>query len=259
MSASLLTALLLLAPADGVSSAELARQAEESFDEGLRHRLAGERSREQFRAAAAAYEELHRRGANNGLLFGNLGNARMLAGDLPGAILAYRLGLRITPTDRYLRENLAEARSRVAFRDGSVLGRPADDDRPPWLTVPGNDWLFAFALLIYTAGCVAITRWWMLRRRMMLLAGLVLLVLAVGMGGLLHHLDRMREDRPIVVIAVDGTQLRKGDGVLFPPRYETPLNRGIEARLLYRRDGWLQIELAGGEVGWVAEREAVVE
>ncbi len=250
MSLSLLTAVLLFAPADGVSSAELARRAEESFDEGLRSRLAGKRSREQFRAAVAAYEELHRRGANNGLLFGNLGNARMLAGDLPGAILAYRLGLRIAPGDRYLRQNLAEARSRVAFRDGSLLGRPAEDDSPQWLPLPGNGWLLALAVIVYAGGCAAITRWWMLRRGSMLLAGLVLMAMAAGMGALLYHLDRLRAERSIVVIAADGVQLRKGDGVLFPPRYETPLNRGGEARRLSRRGGWLQIE-AGGWGGWL--------
>ena len=48
----------------------------------------------------------------------------------------------------------------------------------------------------------------------------------------------------------DGVLLRKGDGQTFPPRYETPVNRGVEARRLYERGGWVQIELSGGEVGW---------
>jgi hypothetical protein len=259
MMLSLLTTALLFAPAEGVSSAELAHQAEEAFDEGLRRRLSGQRSRESFRAAVAAYEELHRRGANNGLLFGNLGNARMLAGDLPGAILAYRQGLRMAPRDRYLRQCLAEARSRVAFRDGSLLGRPAEDDPPRWLSLPGNGWLLLLAVLAYAAGCAAVTRWWMLRRKSMLLAGAALVILAAGIGMLLYLRNGTRADRPIVVIAADGVQLRKGNGVLFPPRYEIPLNRGVEAQLLYRDDGWLQIELAGGEVGWVSRSEARVE
>jgi hypothetical protein len=243
---------------EGVSSAELARVAEEAFDEGLRRRLAGQRSREQFRAAVAAYEQLHRRGANNALLFSNLGNARMLAGDLPGAILAYRLGLRIAPGNHFLQKNLAEARSRVAFREGSLLGRPPEEDQLAWLPMPGNGWLFALTLLLYGSVCAAFTRWWMLRRRSMVLAGCALMPLVVGMGVLLYRLDRTGAARPIVVIDADGVQLRKGNGRLFPPRYETPLNRGVEAQLLYSSDDWLQIELAGGEVGWVAASEAVV-
>ena len=45
--------------------------------------------------------------------------------------------------------------------------------------------------------------------------------------------------------------LRAGNGLSYPPRYETPLNRGVEARLLFARGAWLQIELSGGEIGWV--------
>jgi hypothetical protein len=258
MISSLLMAILLTST-DDPSSAELVHQAEEHFDEGLRRRLAGERSREQFRVSAALYEKLRDSGANNAQLFANLGNARMLAGDLAGAILAYRQGLRISPGDRYLQENLAEARSRVAYREGSALGRPVDEDAPRWLPLPGNGWSFVFALACYSAGCVAVTRWWMLRRRPMLLVGLTLVALAVGTLIVLYVLDPARVQRPIVVIAADGVQLRKGDGVLFPPRYETPLNRGVEAQLLYRHDGWLQIELTGGEIGWMAGSEALLE
>jgi hypothetical protein len=63
----------------------------------------------------------------------------------------------------------------------------------------------------------------------------------------------------VVVIAADGVLLRKGNGPSFPPRFDTPLNRGVEASLLYRRGDWLQIELSGGEVGWVPAGSAVVE
>jgi hypothetical protein len=45
--------------------------------------------------------------------------------------------------------------------------------------------------------------------------------------------------------------LRRGDGLAFPPRYYTPINRGVEARRLFERGGWVQIELSGGEIGWV--------
>jgi len=53
--------------------------------------------------------------------------------------------------------------------------------------------------------------------------------------------------------------LRTGNGLRYPPRYETPLNRGVEARLLFTRGDWLQIEFAGGEVGWVPREYALVD
>jgi hypothetical protein len=64
---------------------------------------------------------------------------------------------------------------------------------------------------------------------------------------------------PLVVLADDGVALRRGNAFAYPPRYETPLNRGVEARLLFMRGDWLQIELAGGEVGWVPARAALVD
>ena len=56
---------------------------------------------------------------------------------------------------------------------------------------------------------------------------------------------------PVVIIADDGVLVRSGNGFAYPRRYDVPLNRGVEARLLYARADWLQIELSGGEVGWV--------
>jgi hypothetical protein len=97
------------------------------------------------------------------------------------------------------------------------------------------------------------------RRRPGLLAGLSLLALAAAGGALLLRNERAGTARPLVVLAADGLLLRKGNSALFPPRFETPLNRGVEAELLFRRGGWLQIELAGGEVGWVPARAALVE
>ena len=54
-----------------------------------------------------------------------------------------------------------------------------------------------------------------------------------------------------MIIADDGVLLRRGNGLTYPPRYETPVNRGAEARLLVERGDWLKVELAGGQSGWV--------
>ena len=54
-----------------------------------------------------------------------------------------------------------------------------------------------------------------------------------------------------MVIADDGVLLRKGNGLSYPRRFETPVNRGVEARLLVERGSWVKVRLAGGESGWV--------
>jgi len=94
----------------------------------------------------------------------------------------------------------------------------------------------------------------MVRRGRLLGAGVAVLLLAAMLSAWIIALAREERDRemhPLVVIARDSVMLRRGNGLTFPPRYETPVHRGVEARLLFERGGWLQIELSGGEVGWV--------
>lgn len=242
-----------------VSNLDLALRAEAEFDRGLAARQDGEPSRRHFLAAALAYEQLRLRGVRNAALERSAGNAYYLADDLPRAILAYRRGLRLSPDDRRAKECLAEAREEVIFLEGNPLGRPPDDLRPAWLPHAPR-WLFALAVGGYVVCCLAVARWFMLRQATVLTAAVAALIVAAAATALLIVSWRLESSRPVVVIAANGVQLRKGDGWAFQPRYETPLNKGVEARLLHRSEsGWLQIELSGGEVGWVAESEAVVE
>jgi hypothetical protein len=126
---ALLTAALLLAASEpavpaGLPDAALAGRGEEAFRQGVSLRDAGDKARPHFRAAAAYFEELWRRGVRNPELARDLGNAYLLADDLPHAVLAYRRGLLLDPGDRALREGLAQARELVVYPPGSHLGRP---------------------------------------------------------------------------------------------------------------------------------------
>jgi hypothetical protein len=253
-----LVVMALVSAAAALPDAEVARRAEEAFERGLARRQQGEKSRALFEQAVDDFEELRRRGARNALLERNLGNAYLLAGDLPRAILAYRRGLRLAPGDRVLRANLARARERVVHLEGSGLGRPPEDHRPAWLPSAPRG-LFALAVVAYGCLCACLTRWYMVRRRRWLVLGVAALVVAVLPTLALVVATRTESPRRVVVIAANGVLLRKGNGRAFPPRFDTPLARGVEATLLYQRDDWLQIELSGGEVGWAHADDAVVE
>ena len=73
------------------------------------------------------------------------------------------------------------------------------------------------------------------------------------------HEDRVDVEHPLVVIAEDKTYLHKGNNALYPQASETPLNRGVEARLLQARGSWLQIELTAGQIGWVPRENALLD
>jgi hypothetical protein len=229
-------------------------RAETAFQEGVRLRDAPTQARPHFLEAAECYEKLRRRGADNPALDRNLGNAFFLAGDLPRAILAYRRGLVRAPADRRLQAALAHARSQVTFPSGSSLGQPPRQHRPPWLPRPASQWSLLIALVLFALGCLAVARWWMIRRGRLLVVGAIVIVAAgLLLAGLVAEEVRTWElsRHPVVVIAAEDLPLREGNGLAYPSRYDAPLNRGVEARLLFVRGDWLQIELAGGEVGWV--------
>jgi hypothetical protein len=78
---------------------------------------------------------------------------------------------------------------------------------------------------------------------------------------LMIQLRNLRADleHPLVVIAEDKTYLLKGNNALYPRANETPLNRGVEARLIQVRGSWLHIELTGGQIGWVHRENALLD
>jgi hypothetical protein len=245
-----------------LSDAELLERGAEAFREGVRLRDAADQARPHFRKAAEHFEELHRRGANNALLYRNLGNAYLLADDPAHAILSYRRGLRVAPYDRDLERGLEQAREKVVFPSHSSLGRPPTDGRPPWLPRLRPGWVLVAAFAFYGLACAGLTRWIMLRNGWLLTlvgGGLVVSALLTAFVIVAERSERKGADQKLVVIAEDGVLVRKGDGLTYPPRYETPLNRGVEARLLFQRDDWLQIELTGGEVGWVPREYVLVD
>ncbi len=241
---------------------DLARQAEESFALGLQHRDDSAAAQPHFATAAALYEKLRRRGVQSPALCRNLGHAYLLAGDLPRAILAYHDGLRQTPWDIGLREDLAAARAQVAAALPSPLGRPPTETAPPWWPRTGSGPPALLAAVLYVLAWPCLTRWWMTGRGWALILGLIALAGSVSLAGVAAAWWRQERDdaaHPLAVIATDGVRLRRGDGTAYPPRYEARLRPGVEARLLHIRGDWLQLELAGGEVGWVPHENVVLD
>jgi hypothetical protein len=233
------------------------REAEIAFHEGL---YAADHepdaARQAFRKSAGLFAEFRRAGHRNAAVYRNEGNAWLLAGELPRAILAYRLGLELAPNDRTLQAGLAFARKQVAYPSPASLGRPTIDHVLP-RPVPG--WHLGLTVIAYAGGWVALTRWRMTRRgRLAWLAGAAWMTAALLATGLVYTdwQSRVQARHPVVVVAEDGVLLYRGNGEMYS-HHEPPLTRGVEARRLFARGDWLQIELAGGETGWV-RRDLVV-
>jgi hypothetical protein len=251
---------LLATAASGSSDEAVLRAAEEAFHAGVA--AAGQPSElESFHRSAELYEDLRQRGHRSPAFFQNQGNAYFLAEDLPEAILAYRRGLGLAPDDVGLRNALAEARGHVLYPGSNGFARPPAEHWPPFLPHPSLGLLLTITVLAYLGVCMAVTRWYMQRRRRLVFALFMLGMTAALTTATVLELHARREavEHPLVLIARDNVVLRKGNGASYPKRAEYPLNRGVEARLRSERAGWLQIELGSGEVGWVPAKTALVD
>ena len=264
-SASLILALALApaastSPGPGAipdaSDAEVLAGAERAFAEGVAHRDDADTARPRFREAARGYDALWARGAHNPALAINRARAHRLAGDLPGSIAAFHDGIAAARYDRSLQVGLEDARNAVQYPlEGDLAGRC----RPrPARTIgtrmsPAEAYIAAgigWALVCFGVFRFATTR----LPRALVFAGVWVVVLGI-LGGLWAY-DWRRQSQenalPRVVVARD-VVLRKGNGESYPPRLEARLPAGVEARERARRGGWVQVELAGGEVGWLPE------
>jgi hypothetical protein len=256
--AIVLSADQTLASADGT----LLERAHAWFQTGLERRETPEQSRDLFLRSARTYARVSEHRKGDAELFQSEGNAWLHAGELAQAILAYRRGLALDPAHPGLRTCLEFTRGLVIYHKPENVGKPpALSFWSSSATAFGAPAYFAVAAASYAAAC-ALVVWWWLRRGVAILAmsGLFLALAAIT-GGLFATQAWMIADQrscPIAVVAEDAVELRTGNGASYPPKFGTPLHRGVEAKALFFRGDWVQVELLTGQTGWLPQRALVI-
>lgn len=229
-------------------------QPDATFARGLELKEDAKAARPHLVEAAKGYDAEWRAGNRSAVLATNRSRAHYLAGDLPGAILAARNGLKETPYDTDLTNQLETLRGQVAY--------PADTrpERAGGLRTRLSPWdLFAAAAAGVLVVAVGAARRFTARDGWALpamIGGAVLLML-VALAG--WQLSREAAEQPEVLVLMRATILRKGNGDTYEPRLDTSLPRGAEVVVRHRRGGWVQVELAGGVIGWVPEENTAGE
>jgi hypothetical protein len=242
--------------ASGTAPVEREEAARRAFEEGVALRDDAAKARAAFTRAAAAYDDLWRQGCHNPELTLNRARAHRLAGDLPGAIVALHDGLAVARYDRSLQVALEDARSAVAYPlDGDLAAqcRPKPAGGIGTRMSPAEGYLAAGLLWLLT--CVGVARFLMTRSPSWLVFTGAWLVALAALGGFWWQDWRRQtaENSRSLVIVKDDALLRKGNGESYPQRLDAKLPEGVEARVLTHRGGWVQVELAGGAVGWLPE------
>jgi len=181
------------------------------------------------------------------------GNALMRAGQRGRAIAAYRQAQRYRPRDPHLEANLLSATG----------GEPAPRRAILEYLLFWQDWL-GYGEKFTLCGAAAVATFLLglaaslLRRRRLsqlalaALAATLLLAFSAGYDWyryqyLVHGVTTQRE-----------TVARKGYAESYEPALTAPLPEGTEFLVVQRRGGWLLVQLAGGQEGWLPEKAAVL-
>jgi hypothetical protein len=249
----------LLLSVSSTNADTLLTEADRCFQKGMAIEQDSTAAHQEFARAARLYQEVVDSGtAVSPALFRQLGDAYLLAGDLPHAILAYRRGLKVGPQVQALWDHLELARDRVPYPGGDQRYRPPASDWPSWLPRPSAAMLSMIAAGLHALAWLALAWWWTRRQSATLTWAVVLLAAALGAlawwGYMVWRQDQ-EERQAFAVVAYNNMTLRRGNGTLFAPHGELPVvHGGMEARLLRERAGWVQVEFPGGEVGWLPRR-----
>ncbi len=205
------------------------------------------------KTALTLFDSAHTAYTSSALLF-NIGNCHFKLNDIPHAILFYERALRLSPGDVDVQANLDLARQSVvdrvnelpSFTLGSTWGKLRGGKDP-------DQWarrsLWA-CLLFFGALAGAL----MLRNRAVrrLLFGLsaallVTTLLSVAFAAFRH--GEVTDDGSAIITAA------KVD-VLSEPRANTTvlfvLHKGTKVTVLQEEAGWYEVQLANGNVGWMA-------
>lgn len=204
-------------------------------------------------AAALLNAVIEEHGLRTPGVYHALGNAYMLAGDTGRAVLAYRRGEQIDPTNIKLRESLAHARSQIPVRvEPETTGRLWRWSMLWRGRVPRIALWTTFAAL-FTLGWIACAaRVLGLAPRAAATGGGWAIALSLIPFGLLAAEWSAHQGSDDAVITQPGVIARTGpDDQIYDPVFEQALTPGVEGRIVESRDGWDRLALSDGAECWV--------
>lgn len=186
------------------------------------------------------------------LLF-NIGNCHFKLNDIPHAILFYERALRLAPGDEDVKANLELARQNVVDRVNEL---PSFTLGSTWGTIRGgrdpDQWarrsLWACLLLFALLAAGVAVRQRTPRRLLFAASGTVLVgtLLCIAFA-LFRHNEVTKNDAAIIMAPkVDvRSEPRESTTVLFV------LHKGTKVSVIAEENGWHEVQLANGSVGWM--------
>jgi tetratricopeptide (TPR) repeat protein len=224
-------------------------QADQLASEAGSAYAAGEHAR-----ALGLYDSVNTAFTSSALLY-NMGNCHYRMGDVAQAILHYERALRLAPGDEDVLANLELARQQVKDR---VTSMPAFTLGSWWASFLGgsdpDQWarrsIWTSALLFLSLSALLFVPHRTGRRAVVTMVALTFIGTLVSLAlAFTRQRDLARHDEAIIMtprVDVRSTPDAKGV-VLFI------LHKGTKVTILQEQNGWQEIELANGAVGWTPQ------
>ncbi len=242
-----------LAIITGLFFAALAMQAQPANLQGLVEKANQSYSDADYETAIMDYESVINAGYESAALYFNLGNAYFKAGNIPAAILYYEKARKLDPTDESTQFNLELANSRIIDK---LEPLPQFFLKTWWKSsrdlLNSDQWasvgILSFILLLICAA-VFIISGAMLTRKFSFWSGIVFL----GIMGLSF------------IFSASGYNeySRHSGGIVFTPTVTVKsspsensvdlfvIHEGIKVFITDQVEGWSEVRLANGNVGWI--------
>ena len=225
------------------ASASLYNQANRYYTQG------------QFQDAIRFYESAEKTGVKNSDLYYNLGDAYYKSGDAGKAVLFWYRAERLSPRDPDLRANLKLLRKQVSKSLAAQAPNPFSDFLAGLRDLaPARSWAVLFSISVWGFWVVLSARLVIGRRKFISLLSIlsamfIILVMITGAG----FASRSKwETAPSAIVLAKDITAKSGPGENFTAVF----NLAPGARILVKdcREGYCQIELPPGLVGWVDEK-----
>jgi len=208
--------------------------------------------RGDHRLALQRYDTLNHQWSSAALLF-NIGNCHFKLNDVPRAILYYERALRLAPGAEDVQANLDLARMQAVDRVNEL---PAFTLGGFWERIRGgrdiDQWArrsLWSALLLFSL----LTAWVLVRRRawrnVLLGASALAFLLTAGCIGLAAYRVREATDNSQAIILTPKVDVRSEPREAATTLFV--LHEGTKVMVLQDRNGWSEVRLPNGSVGWM--------
>lgn len=206
----------------------------------------------KYSDAATTYGILEQSGQKSAALYFNWGNALFKSGQIGRAIAAYRQAQALAPRDPDIRANLEFARKQ---RQGPAFTEKMSRQ---WLQkLTPNEWATLAGLSVWIFfGALALLQW-----RPALIRGAKPSLTILGAATLtlcVLAVEALRQSRgePVAIVTVADAAVRNGWAEESPTAFT--VHDGAELAVRDRKNDWLQVEVDGGQSGWIKKDQVAL-